>query len=146
MYNFRGVGQEPLPDGHVKIQCRCRQKIVHKVVIQNNSEHTATFEMLTALPFVKGQPVIQLKGREKLEYELEVDAKKSGTFKDSIYFYNRAEDTYIWYSAEVCFVFVVIIMIDLLTNYILLLKQLAHRISAFTGKDYSPKDPYSRAH
>jgi hypothetical protein len=102
VYNFRGVGQEPLPSGQIKIQCRCRQKIVHKVVIQNISDYNASYEMVTGLPFVKGQSVVQLKGREKYEYVFEVDAKKSGAFKDAIYFYNQLDDTYFWYSAEVC--------------------------------------------
>jgi hypothetical protein len=48
-YDLKGIGEEPLAEDHIVLNCKARDKYVHTFEIKNTSDKTVTYTTWTDL-------------------------------------------------------------------------------------------------
>ena len=98
-YDLRGIGEEPLAEDHLVINCRARETTVREITITNpNFEKGVTYNVETDLIGASGpsQLVIPPK-KKKVTYPLSITPTLSGQYTGSITF-TDPEGHYVWWT------------------------------------------------
>jgi hypothetical protein len=115
-YQLHGVGEDPLPESHLKIQGVVRERVTLQFSVKNYSDRNVEYEVLTDI-----QPEIIVQGwsleTEKASaarlaniivaagqcqtYNLDLQLNFSGLFKNTVTFVSKADQSFVWYTAEV---------------------------------------------
>ena len=99
-YILKGVGEDPLPEDHVRVETQARQKVDIEFKVPNISgTPDVDYEVETDLPFVSGDPHLSLKRSEMGVYVLSMQPLLAGTFSGSISFV-APNTRYVWYTVE----------------------------------------------
>ena len=54
-YELRGIGEEPLSEGHITLSCLARQTTRHNIQLQNHWEYPVTYSVDTDLLNASGE-------------------------------------------------------------------------------------------
>ena len=99
-YDLKGIGEEPLAEDHIVLNCQARQTTVHHFEIKNTSEKFHDYRVETDLNNVTGAENFKVKGKEAAKYPLSITPILGGVYTGSITFYD-SEERFIWYTVEV---------------------------------------------
>ena len=99
-YDLHGVGEEPLAEEHIVLECKARETTEYTFEIKNPTERPQTYRIETDLNNVVGPEDIKLKPRESGKYPIKITPLLGGTYTGSITFIDN-EDRFIWYTVEV---------------------------------------------
>jgi len=105
VYVLNGVGEDPLAEDHIIIECKAREKVVQEFVVKNDfgsvSESLTTFFVESDLPHVGGEPSIIVPKNSSNKYGLTAHPLLGGTYMGSITFSLGNGKPYIWYTLEI---------------------------------------------
>lgn len=99
-YDLKGIGEEPLAEDHIILNCQARQTTVHNFEIKNTSDKLQTYRVETDLNNVTGAETFKVKPKENARYPLSITPILGGVYTGSITFYDT-EERFIWYTVEV---------------------------------------------
>ena len=99
-YDLKGIGEEPLAEDHIVLNCQARQTTVHGFEIKNLFEKAVQYWVETDLNNVTGAEQFVVKPRDTFIYNLSITPILGGVYTGSITFYDN-EDRFIWYTVEV---------------------------------------------
>lgn len=99
-YDLHGVGEEPLAEEHIVLECKARETTEYVFEIKNPTERPQTYRIETDLNNVVGPEDVKLKPRESGKYPIKITPLLGGTYTGSITFIDN-EDRFIWYTVEV---------------------------------------------
>ena len=99
-YDLKGVGEEPLAEDHIVLNCQARQTTVHNFEIKNLFEKAVFYRVETDLNNVTGAENFNVKPKDTYYYALSITPILGGVYTGSITFYDN-EDRFIWYTVEV---------------------------------------------
>ena len=77
------------------------QKLEEELLVSNMSEQVATYEVRTDIAGFDGPKYLRLESGETKPYRFFIHAKKSGSFQKSVRFFNRSDQSYIWFDIKV---------------------------------------------
>lgn len=108
VYNLKGVGEEPLAEGHVVLDCTARKPkvLAFKVVNVSASGTSCEMKIDSDLLHVSGPPTVSVPGRAKsgsggeTSYQLTVNPLMGGTVQGSITF-TAPDGRFLWYTVEI---------------------------------------------
>ncbi|GBG28496.1 Cilia- and flagella-associated protein 65 [Hondaea fermentalgiana] len=105
IYVLSGVGQEPLAEDHIVIECKAREKVFQAFAVSNNfgscSDVYTTFAVESDLPHVGGDPTISVAKGASADYMLTVNPLLGGTYTGSVTFSLGPERPFLWYTVEI---------------------------------------------
>lgn len=55
-YDLKGIGEEPLSEGHITLSCLARQTTRHNIVLHNHTDQPITYSIETDLMNASGEP------------------------------------------------------------------------------------------
>ena len=100
-YKLEGVGEEPLAEDHVVIDCRARWKKAVPITVRNVEKGKAvTYRVECDMGGITGKGELTVEADSEAEYELAVMMPRGGSFTGSITFIAPSQE-YIWYTFEV---------------------------------------------
>ena len=106
-FDLIGIGEDPLAEDHVAIECQARQRMTRTFVIKSDSKRAGEVEELhvesdlaEALT-ISGPSLVTVDAGSSSEYLLTLQPLLGGTYTGSISFVNRATGRYRWFTLEV---------------------------------------------
>jgi hypothetical protein len=106
-FDLIGIGEDPLAEDHVAIECQARQRMTRTFVIKSDSTRAGEVEELhvesdlaEALT-ISGPSLVTVDAGGSSEYLLTLQPLLGGTYTGSISFVNRATGRYRWFTLEV---------------------------------------------
>jgi hypothetical protein len=106
-FDLIGVGEDPLAEDHISIECQARQRLTHTFVLNSDSTVTGVVEQLDvesdlaeALT-VSGSSLLTVEAGKSSEYLLTLQPLLGGTYTGSISFVNQATGRYRWFTLEI---------------------------------------------
>jgi len=100
-YQLAGIGEEPLAEDHIRIECRARWKSSHVICVRNFIEsRPTTYHVESDLVGLIGNDQISVSAGGEADYEFQVMMPCGGHFHGCITF-STPDDGYIWYTVEV---------------------------------------------
>lgn len=101
-YDLVGVGEEPLAEDHIIIECKARTTVEKVLSIENyEKSEDARFTVESDLPNVSGDPVMLVRAGRKSDYLLKVSPQVGGVYRGSITF-TQVNGRFQWFAVEVC--------------------------------------------
>ena len=97
---MKGIGEEPLAEDHIVLNCQVRQTTVHHFEIKKSTEKQQNYRVETDLNNVTRAENFKIKPKENFKYLLSITPILGGVYTGSITFYD-SEDRFIWYTVEV---------------------------------------------
>lgn len=85
-YELKGIGEEPLAEDHVVLNCECRTTTKHQFAIKNDDNKVKKYTVWTDLQNAVGKKEIEVKPKETFMYDLEITPLLGGTYMASITF------------------------------------------------------------
>lgn len=87
-YELKGIGEEPLAEDHIVLNCSARETTVHRFEIRNTSEKPQTYTVWTDLQNATGAREFTIKGgRDQVyNYDLKITPLLGGVYTASITF------------------------------------------------------------
>jgi len=99
-YEITGLGEEPLAEDHVILNCRARKKTHHEIVVRNyNHDRFVNYRVETDLHNASGPETLKIRPGGSEKYKFEITPVLGGVYTGSITFYD--EDKYVWYTVEI---------------------------------------------
>ena len=99
-FELRGIGEEPLAEGHVVLECVARKTKTYTFSIKNEGEKRMAYKVETDLYNASGKSAFELGPGRTEEYVLEVTPVLGGAYTGSITFFDE-EGHYKWWTVEV---------------------------------------------
>jgi len=99
-FELRGIGEEPLAEGHVILECVARKTRTFTFPIKNEGEKRMAYRVETDLYNASGKSSFELGPGKTEEYVLEVTPVLGGAYTGSITFFDE-EGHYKWWTVEV---------------------------------------------
>jgi hypothetical protein len=99
-YDLKGIGEEPLAEDHIILNCQARETTLHSFEIKNASEKVQNYRVETDLNNVTGAEAFKAKPKETVKYNLSITPILGGVYTGSITFYDD-DGRFIWYTVEV---------------------------------------------
>ncbi|EGR27619.1 hypothetical protein IMG5_193180 [Ichthyophthirius multifiliis] len=97
-YELKGIGEEPVAEEHIIINCKAKQKTKKEIVIKNPyTDREVTYKVETDLINTSGPSTINIKPGKTTQYAFTIHPVLSGQFTGSITFYEN-EQNYLWYT------------------------------------------------
>jgi hypothetical protein len=100
-YTLRGVGDEPLAEGHETIKCNARETIEHRFKVSNTGAKPATYNIESDIPFVSGEPDITVPAGGSKDYVMKLAPQLGGAYTGSVMFTHAVSGEFSWYTVEV---------------------------------------------
>ncbi|XP_027494225.1 cilia- and flagella-associated protein 47 isoform X1 [Corapipo altera] len=92
IFNLKGIGKKPLPQGCIVIDCQAG-KVTHKILwVHNYTKNKLTYKVYSDLSMVSGAPVLTCNADDTVSYTLSVSPWRRGTFQGVISFVAQDED------------------------------------------------------
>jgi hypothetical protein len=99
-YNLRGIGEEPLAEGHIHVTCQARTRTMQKFAVFGVAPRPATYKVESDLPFVSGPPNVTVNKGQTVDYELTFYPTSGGLQQGSVMFVAPTGE-FTWYTLEV---------------------------------------------
>jgi len=100
-YKLQGVGEEPVAEDHIVIDCKARWRTKQAISVRNVLKGKAiTYRVECDMQGVSGSEELTVEADSEAEYELSVMMPRGGNFTGSITFLSPTQE-YIWYTFEV---------------------------------------------
>lgn len=97
-YDLKGVGEEPVAEDHIVINCKARETTQHDIELKNPyPDKDITYRVDTDLINATGPKSVTVKAGKRAKYPLKVTPVLSGQYTGSITFF-ETEEIYIWYT------------------------------------------------
>ncbi|PRP78761.1 hypothetical protein PROFUN_00934 [Planoprotostelium fungivorum] len=101
VYNLKGVGEDPLPEDHIVIECQAKSRSIVKLPIKNPGNINIDYRVESDVPYVSGPNSIKMAPLEPSKfYELVVLPQCSGRFQGVVKF-SASEENFIFFTVEV---------------------------------------------
>lgn len=85
-YELMGIGEEPLAEDHIVLNCKARQTSTHTFEIKNNTDKNQTYTVWTDLQNAVGTKEFSVKPRQSFNYDLAITPLLGGVYTASITF------------------------------------------------------------
>jgi hypothetical protein len=99
-YELKGVGEEPLAEDHIVLNCKARETTKNYFEIKNQTDKPQSYTVWTDLQNAVGKKEFQLKPKESYKYELAITPLLGGVYTASITFQDN-EERFMWWTVEV---------------------------------------------
>lgn len=99
-YKLKGIADDPVAEGHVKISMAARETQTTIVNVPNVTGSDVVYSVYSDLPFLYGQGSIKVRKDGHIKFELGLRPPKSGHFRGSITFASTSGQ-YVWYTVDV---------------------------------------------
>ena len=99
-FELKGIGEEPLAEGHIVLDCKARQTKSCTFTIKNEYEKKMSYRVETDLYNASGKSSFDLHPNRTEDYVLDVTPVLGGAYTGSITFYDE-EGKYRWWTVEV---------------------------------------------
>ena len=99
-YELKGIGEEPLAEDHIVLNCKARETTNHQFEIKNNTDKQQTYTVWTDLQNAVGTKEFVVKARQSHMYDLAVTPLLGGVYTASITFQDDQE-RFMWWTVEV---------------------------------------------
>ena len=99
-YEIKGIGEEPLAENHIILECKAKKPKEYKFEIKNITEKIVSYRVETDLNNASGAETFKVKPNGSYKYALIVTPNLGGIYTGSITFFDE-ENKYIWYTVEV---------------------------------------------
>ena len=99
-YEIKGIGEEPLAEDHLTINCRVREETVLSISVKNNQDRAIIFKVNNELNHSSGESSIKVKANQTKDYQLSVKPILGGEYTGLITF-TSDEGHYQWYTLSV---------------------------------------------
>ncbi|CAD8117028.1 unnamed protein product [Paramecium sonneborni] len=96
-YDLIGIGEEPVAEEHIILNCQARKQMKREIEIKNNSDKMITYKVETDLIYATGPSTITVQAGKKAIYQLIVQPVLSGQYTGSITF-TEENGRYLWYT------------------------------------------------
>eukprot|EP00002_Diphylleia_rotans_P030530 TRINITY_DN6284_c0_g1_i1.p1 TRINITY_DN6284_c0_g1~~TRINITY_DN6284_c0_g1_i1.p1 ORF type:complete len:2909 (+),score=517.05 TRINITY_DN6284_c0_g1_i1:178-8904(+) len=100
IFTLHGIGEDPLAEDHVIIECQARWQVKRKFRVYNIRGRPTVFKVESDLAFVHGDSEVHTTPGQEAEYELTFAPQRAGVYHGSITFF-APDGVYIWYTIEV---------------------------------------------
>lgn len=100
-YSLLGTAEEPLAEGHLKVECQARWRVIQQIPVKNPGGSEVTYSVDTDLAMFSGADSITVPAKGEAEYSLYVSTQQGGNFTGSVTFTDTATNKYMWYTVEV---------------------------------------------
>eukprot|EP00941_MAST-03F_sp_MAST-3F-sp1_P000816 g816.t1 len=100
-FRLNGIGEEPLAEDHVTIDCKARDTLTRTFQVRNRTNETVKFHVESDLAHVSGPSEIQVGPNGTGNYQLTIHPQLGGTYSGSITFKNLERDSFQWYTVEI---------------------------------------------
>lgn len=85
-YELKGIGEEPLAEDHIVLNCKARETTNHQFEVKNNTDKQQTYTVWTDLQNAVGTKEFVVKARQTYMYDLAVTPLLGGVYTASITF------------------------------------------------------------
>lgn len=85
-YELLGIGEEPLAEDHIVLNCKARQTTHHSFEIKNASDKSLNYTVWTDLQNAVGAKEFTVKPRQSFNYDLAITPLLGGVYTASITF------------------------------------------------------------
>jgi hypothetical protein len=85
-YELKGIGEEPLAEDHIVLNCKARETTKYYFEIKNPSDKAQNYTVWTDLQNAVGKKEFSLKAKETYKYELAITPLLGGVYTASITF------------------------------------------------------------
>ena len=99
-YELKGIGEEPLAEDHIILNCKAREKYIHTFKIPNQTDKSISYTVWTDLQNAVGTKEFTIPPRSTHDYPLSVTPLLGGVYTASITFQD-SDERFIWYTVEV---------------------------------------------
>eukprot|EP00002_Diphylleia_rotans_P025649 TRINITY_DN5079_c0_g1_i5.p1 TRINITY_DN5079_c0_g1~~TRINITY_DN5079_c0_g1_i5.p1 ORF type:complete len:2913 (-),score=444.38 TRINITY_DN5079_c0_g1_i5:284-9022(-) len=99
IYSLRGIGEEPLAEDHVVLDCQARMSTKKKLRVYNFKGKPTTYTVQSDVPFITGESELSLGLSQEIEYEVSFSPQRSGHYRGTVTFL-APDGTYLWYTVE----------------------------------------------
>lgn len=99
-YELKGIGEEPLAEDHIVLNCKARETTHHSFEIKNTTDKNQTYTVWTDLQNAVGSKEFQVKPRMSHTYDLAITPLLGGVYTASITFQDN-EERFMWWTVEV---------------------------------------------
>jgi hypothetical protein len=99
-YELKGVGEEPLAEDHIVLNCKARETTHHTFEVKNPTDKPQTYTVWTDLQNAVGAKEFQVKAKQSYSYDLAITPLLGGVYTASITFQDN-EERFMWWTVEV---------------------------------------------
>ena len=99
-FDLKGIGEEPLAEGHIILDCKARKTRSYMFKIKNDLDRKVTYRVETDLYNASGKANFEVQPGKVEEYQLDVTPMLGGAYTGSVTFYDDA-GKYKWWTVEV---------------------------------------------
>jgi hypothetical protein len=99
-YELKGIGEEPLAEDHIILNCNARATYKHPFTIKNPLDKEVSYTVWTDLQNAVGKKEFVIAPKESYTYELAVTPLLGGVYTASITFQDD-EEKFLWWTVEV---------------------------------------------
>ena len=98
-YELRGNASAPLAEQHLELSCQARTETAVLLAVPNIKQTATTYQVLADLPFMTGEPLLEVPPGGKATYELKIKPPRSGHHLGSVMF-SIDEKNYVWFTLD----------------------------------------------
>ena len=98
-YELIGIGEEPVAEDNLVIECQARKTVKREIEIKNTTEKTLLYRVETDLVYATGPTTLTIPPNKKAIYPISITPVLSGSFTGSISFTDE-ENRYLWYTVQ----------------------------------------------
>ena len=98
-YELRGNASAPLAEQHLELTCQARTETAVLLAVPNIKQTATTYQVLADLPFMTGDPVLEVPPGGKATYELKIKPPRSGRHLGSVMF-SIDKNNYVWFTLD----------------------------------------------
>lgn len=99
-FELKGIGEDPLAEDHVVINCQARDRLTHVFTVRNPTDEPVSFTVESDLPHVSGASSLMVEERDEADYELVIHPQLGGTYSGSVSFI-APDGHFQWYTVEI---------------------------------------------
>ena len=99
-FDIIGVGEEPVPEEKLQMECAARTEADRLLVVKNYENSDVEYRVETDLPNISGEPTLRVKRGGTAEYALQLRPQLSGVYRGTITFHSSVSGRFLWYAVE----------------------------------------------
>lgn len=100
IYELRGTATAPLAEQHMELTCQARTESSLLLTVPNIKQTATSYQVLADLPFLTGDPVLDVPAGSKGTYELKIRPQRSGKYLGSVMF-SIDKNNYVWFTMDI---------------------------------------------
>lgn len=99
-YQLVGVGEEPLAEDIIQIECQARATVEHTLKVKNYDLNDAEYTIESDIPHIHGDSKIRVHGKSTANYTLKVSPQLSGLYSGTVSFIDE-KGKFVWFAVEI---------------------------------------------